>query len=58
MLIDMHAHSAPMSTCGKRPANEIMEISRDAGMDGIVLTNHYNRKGMHDGESYEQYAHR
>ena len=58
MLIDMHAHSAPMSTCGKRPANEIMEISRDAGMDGIVLANHYNRKGMHEGESYEQYAHR
>lgn len=58
MLIDMHVHSAPMSTCGKRPANEIMQISRDAGIGGIVLTNHYNRKGMHEGESYEQYAER
>ena len=58
MLIDMHVHSAPMSTCGKRPSNEIIDITADAGMDGMVLTNHYNRKGMLEGETYEQYAHR
>ena len=58
MLIDMHVHSAPMSTCGKRPSNEIIDITAETGMDGMVLTNHYNRKGMHEGESYEQYANR
>lgn len=58
MLIDMHVHSAPMSTCGKRPVNEIIDITMDAGMDGMVLTDHYNRKGMLEGETYEQYAKR
>jgi len=58
MLIDMHVHSAPMSTCGKRPVNEIIDITMDAGMDGMVLTDHYNRKGMLEGETYEQYARR
>ncbi|MBQ9080161.1 MAG: PHP domain-containing protein [Clostridia bacterium] len=58
MLIDMHVHSAPMSTCGKLPSDQIIERTKAAGLDGMVLTNHYNRKGMHEGETYEQYARR
>ena len=38
MLIDLHAHSSGISRCCKIPAPKVLEVSRDLGLDGIVLT--------------------
>ncbi len=43
MLIDMHAHSSGISRCCQIPYNEVLLCAKDHGMDGIVLTNHYER---------------
>ena len=44
LLIDMHAHSSGISECCKIPIDEVLKRARDAGHDGIVLTNHYSEK--------------
>ena len=41
MLIDMHAHSSGISRCCQSPYDVIMKIALENGMDGIILTNHY-----------------
>lgn len=41
MLIDMHAHSSGISRCCRSPYDTIMKIAMENGMDGIVLSNHY-----------------
>ena len=33
MLIDMHAHTSGISRCCKRPAEEIVEIAKAAGIE-------------------------
>ena len=38
MLLDLHAHSSGISRCCKIPAPTVLEVSRDLGLDGIVLT--------------------
>lgn len=43
MLIDMHTHTAGISRCCRVPAAEILFHARSAGIDGIVLTNHYQK---------------
>ena len=58
MLIDLHAHSSGISRCCKIPAPKVLEISRDLGLDGIVLTNHYQKSYVKDGTPREFEAHR
>ncbi len=41
MLIDMHAHSSGISRCCLIPAEKVVEEAKSAGIDGIILTNHY-----------------
>ena len=41
MLIDLHAHSSGISQCCRGSAEEIIKIAKESGIDGIVLTNHY-----------------
>ena len=43
MLIDMHAHSSGISRCCQIPYSEVIDRAKAHGMDGIVLTNHYER---------------
>lgn len=43
MLIDFHAHSSGISRCCRIPYNEVLKQTLDNGMDGIVLTNHYQK---------------
>ena len=43
MLIDLHAHTSGISTCCRVPAPEIIKAAQNAGIDGIVLSNHYQR---------------
>ena len=58
MLIDLHAHSAGISRCCKADAHEIVKEAKRAGLDGLVLTNHYYKGYMRDGENAEAFAER
>ena len=40
MLIDLHTHTRPISWDSFLTADELIERSRDAGLDGIVLCEH------------------
>ena len=42
MLIDLHAHSA-LSRCCKIDGIESLKVAKQFGMDGFVLTNHYDK---------------
>jgi predicted metal-dependent phosphoesterase TrpH len=55
-LIDPHVHTAEVSRCGHVPAAEIALLYKQAGFDGIVITDHYNRLffGRTDRQSPEQ----
>lgn len=41
MRIDMHTHCKPVSECAWLQPDELPEIFKKAGIDAIVLTNHY-----------------
>jgi len=43
MLIDLHAHTSGISTCCRVPAPDILKAAKDIGLDGIALTNHYQK---------------
>jgi predicted metal-dependent phosphoesterase TrpH len=40
MLIDLHTHTRPLSWDSDLTADELIERSRAAGLDGVVLTDH------------------
>ena len=40
-LIDCHVHTSGVSTCCRLNASEIVNEAIGAGIDGIILTNHY-----------------
>jgi len=43
MLIDMHAHTRAISICCKLFAEDVIASAKQAGLDGMVLTNHYTK---------------
>ena len=43
MRIDLHVHSSDLSLCGHMSAKETIDRYIEAGFDGFVLTNHFNR---------------
>lgn len=43
MLIDLHAHSSGISKCCRIPFEKVLNTALEKGMDGIVLTNHYQK---------------
>ncbi|MBE6554119.1 MAG: hypothetical protein E7666_07240 [Ruminococcaceae bacterium] len=43
MLIDLHVHSSGASRCCKIALPEGLDAAREVGIDGIVLTNHYQK---------------
>jgi len=49
MLIDLHAHSAAISPCCQIPFEEVLQRALDRGIDGIVLTNHYQKSYIEEG---------
>ncbi len=51
MLIDMHAHSSGISRCCRIPYDEVIRRALDVGLDGIVLTNHYQKNYVLDGDA-------
>lgn len=56
MLIDMHAHSA-LSRCCKIDGVENLRVAKQYGMDGFILTNHYDRLYLINDDKLE-YANR
>lgn len=50
MLIDMHAHTSAISACCRIPAPDVVAAARNSGIDGIILTNHYHKPYVTDGD--------
>ena len=48
MLINFHAHSSGISRCCRIHFEEVLNQTLDNGMDGIVLTNHYQKSYVTD----------
>lgn len=48
MLIDLHAHSSGISRCCRISIDEVLKQTLASGMDGIILTNHYQRSYIKD----------
>jgi predicted metal-dependent phosphoesterase TrpH len=46
LLIDLHAHSSGISRCCRIPAEAVIEEAKRIGLDGIALTNHYQKKDL------------
>lgn len=40
MLIDLHCHTLPLSQCSSLRAEELVDLARERGLDGICLTEH------------------
>ena len=41
MLLDTHVHTSQVSPCGKVPAEEMIELYKEAGYGGVIITDHY-----------------
>ena len=41
--LEMHLHTKGNSPCGHTPPSEIIKVYKEAGYDGVVCTNHFNR---------------
>lgn len=52
MLIDLHAHSKGISRCCKGDADHILEVTKNIGIEGIVLTNHYDKSYVINNDAY------
>lgn len=51
MKLEMHAHTNEVSFCAHISAKDTVNLYKDSGYDGIVITNHYSRyfiDMMHD----------
>ena len=50
MLIDLHAHTSGISKCCQISAPEVVKRAHDIGLGGIVLTNHYQKSYIENGD--------
>ncbi len=57
MLIDLHAHSSGISQCCRASYEAAIQAALSAGLDGIILTNHYHKGYVKDGD-YAAFARR
>lgn len=46
MKIELHAHTAHSSACGRVEAAQGLAMYRDAGYDAVVITDHYNTHNL------------
>ena len=53
MLIDLHAHSKGISRCCKANAETVISEAKANGIDGIVLTNHFQKSYFKDSTEAE-----
>ena len=50
MLVDLHGHTKGISKCCRIPYQQVLETALEYGMDGIALTNHYQKSYVIDGD--------
>lgn len=43
---EVHCHTRESSKCGRIPAREVVKRHRDAGYQGIVITDHFNEENF------------
>ncbi|MBQ8356594.1 MAG: hypothetical protein IJX39_02175 [Clostridia bacterium] len=53
MLIDLHAHSSGISPCCCIAVPEVLREAKRVGLDGIVLTNHYQKSSVKNGDAVD-----
>ena len=53
MLMDLHAHSQGISRCCKIDGKDMVVLTKNTGMDGVVLTNHYDKSYLINGDAKE-----
>lgn len=59
MRLEMHAHDCEVSPCAVIKAKELVDGYKEAGYDGIVITNHFDKGIMHLwGETTEEHSRR
>ena len=51
MLIDFHTHSKGISRCCQIEGKDMVQVVLDNGMDGIILTNHYDKNYVQNHDS-------
>lgn len=58
MLIDLHAHSKGISRCCQIDGKDMVLVTKNAGMDGVILTNHYDKNYLVDENDVDNFAKR
>jgi len=56
VLIDLHCHTLPLSTCSALQADELVRTARERGLDGICLTEHDRTWPVDELEALRQRA--
>ena len=51
MKLDLHVHTSGISRCCRIPAETVLSVAKNIGLDGIVLTNHYTIDYVKDGDA-------
>lgn len=50
MLVDLHAHSSGISRCCRASFDVVIRTALEVGVNGIVLTNHYQKSYINDND--------
>lgn len=53
MIIDLHAHSSGISRCCRISCEGAVDKAIEVGLDGMVLTNHYQRSYLENTDTNE-----
>lgn len=51
---EIHCHTKEVSRCGTLPVKELIQIYKDAGYSGIVLTDHYSPMTFNPSEFFSK----
>ena len=54
--IEAHAHTSPVSRCGKLPPDEVIRQCAERGFNAVCITNHFNLDVAPQGLSREEYV--
>ena len=53
MLIDFHAQSKGISKCCQIDGKDMVLLTKNSGMDGVILTNHYDKSYLIENDANE-----
>ncbi len=58
MLVDMHTHTKGVSSCSRITFEEVIDLSLEKGIDGVIITNHYQKSYIAKHDSIDSYIDR